>query len=87
MYTCAYGCVIDQQPHTPPHFPTHTHHTHTHTHTHHTVAVVSLDPTEYTIMENMTSVRVCAMLQGEAELEITASLRTTDGTARGKHTR
>ena len=59
--------------------------THTHTHTH-TVAVVSLDPTDYLVMENMSTVSVCAVLQGEAEFRITASLRTEDGTARGKQT-
>ena len=51
----------------------------------HTVVMVGLNSTEHVVSEDVRSVSICAVLTGEADFQIQASLRTVDGTAKGKH--
>lgn len=61
-------------------------HLHMNTHAHsHTVVSVGLNSTEHMVSEDVQSVSICAVLRGEADFQIQASLRTVDGTAKGKH--
>ena len=51
----------------------------------HTVVMIGLNSTEHVVSEDVQSVSICAVLTGEADFQIQASLRTVDGTAKGKH--